>query len=341
MLMSNSPPAHRNVLLSVCRAATAIAITSLMVSVAVAKEYKLAHSADAQHPNHLAMIDMAKRIAERTKNEVTFKIFPNNELGSPPEQTEQLRRGVIEFGVMSPSQLDKYDRAFGVVFIPYQFDGYDQAYRMLDDTANKWLRGHAEKIGLEYVANFEWGFRALTNSKRPVNGPEDVKGMKLRVPPEIQIKAAMEALGAVTATIAFPEVYTALATNTVDGQDNPVATVYSSKFFEVQKHLAMTRHVYTPMFLLANTNVWKGLTPAQREIITEEGIRAGNEARKQVQDKEKWFISEMEKTGLRTTYPEVAKFRALMGPANTAIKEYVGAAAWDDWAKLMEASRKK
>lgn len=325
------------------RSTALIAATALCLAAAAAsaKEYKLAHSADAQHPNHIALIEMGKRIAERTKNEVTFKIFPNNELGSPPEQAEQLRLGVIEFGILSPSQLDKYDRAFGVVFIPYQFDDYAHAYKTLDDTANKWLRGHAEKAGYEYIANFEWGFRALTNSRRPVNGPEDVKGMKLRVPPEIQIKAAMEALGAVTATIAFPEVYTALATKTVDGQDNPVATDYSSKFYEVQKYLTMTKHVYTPMFLLANSRLWQSLTAEQRTIIAEEGMKAGNEARKQVQDKEKWYIAQMEKGGIETTYPDVSRFRALMGPANDAIKAYVGAAAWDDWAKLIEVSRKK
>jgi TRAP-type C4-dicarboxylate transport system substrate-binding protein len=165
--------------------------------------------------------------------------------------------------------------------------------------------------------------------------------MKLRVPPEIQIKAAMEALGAVTATIAFPEVYTALATKTVDGQDNPVATDYSSKFYEVQKYLTMTKHVYTPMFLLANGRLWQSLTADQRKVITEEGIKAGNEARKEVQDKEKWYIAQMEKAGIETTYPDVAKFRALMAPANVAIKAYVGDAAWDDWSKLIEASRKK
>ena len=91
---------------------------ALSVGAASAKEYKIAHSGDAQHPNHLALVEMAKRVAERTKNEITFKIFPNNELGSPPEQTEQLRLGVLDFAILSPSQLDKYGRAFGVVFIP-------------------------------------------------------------------------------------------------------------------------------------------------------------------------------------------------------------------------------
>lgn len=316
----------------------AVALT--FASGALAKEYKLAHSADVEHPNHIALVEMAKRIAERTKNEIAFKIFPNNELGSPPEQAEQLRLGVVEFAILSPSQLDKFDRGFGTVFIPYQFDDYAHAHRVLDTTAATWLRERGRKIGVEHIANFEWGFRSLTNSRRPVNSPDDVKGMKLRVPPEIQIKASMEALGAVTATIAFQEVYTALATGTVDGQDNPVATNYSSKFYEVQKFLALTKHVYTPMFWLANSRVWQGLTPEQRAIVSEEATRAGAQARREVQDKEKWYIAQMEKAGIRTTYPDVSKFRALMDPAYKAIKEYVGAGAWDEWSKLVEAARK-
>ena len=305
------------------------------------KEYKLAHFAATDHPNHIAAVEMVRRVTDRTKSEVQIGIYPNNELGSPPEITEQVRLGVIDFAILAPSQLDKYDRAFGTVFIPYQFDDYEHAYRTLDKNAIDYLRDHARKIGFEHIANFEWGFRALTNSRRPVNTPDDVKGLKLRVPPEIQIKASMEALGAVTVTIAFPEVYTALATGTVDGQDNPVATNYSQKFYEVQKHLALTKHVYTPMMLVANARLWQQLTPEQHQIITEEAVRAGNEARRMVQDKEEWYIAQMEKTGIQTTRPDVAKFRATMGPAYKTVKDYVGAANWDAWEKLVEEARKK
>jgi TRAP-type transport system periplasmic protein len=308
---------------------------------AQAKEYRLTHSADTQHPNHIAAVEMAKRIAERTKDEVQLKMHPNNELGAPPETTEQVRLGVVDFAILSPSQLDKYDRGFGVVFIPYQFDDYDHAHRTLDQTASEWLKERARKAGFELIANFEWGFRALTNSRRPINSPDDVKGLKLRVPPEIQIKASMEALGAVTATIAFPEVYTALATGTVDGQDNPAATVYSQKFYEVQKHLALTKHVYTPMMLVANARLWQRLTPEQRAAVTEEAVKAGNEARRQVQEKDAWYIAEMEKAGMQTTRPEVARFRTQMEPAYKAIRGYVGEVAWSEWEKLVEASRRK
>ena len=304
-------------------------------------ELRLTHSADTTHPNHLACEKMVKRIEERTGGEVKIKIFPNNTLGSPPETTEQVRLGVIDFGIMSPSQIDKYDKAFGVVMIPYQFDDYDHAYRTLDGPAFGWFKEHGEKAGFILISNYEWGFRALTNSRRPVNSPEDMKGMKLRVPPEIQIKAAMEALGAVTHTIAFPEVYMALANKTVDGQDNPVPTDYSQKFYEVQKYLALTKHVYNNMIFVASPKIWKQLSPKVKAIITEEGIIAGNEARQMVQDKEKWYIAEMEKAGIQTTYPDVAPFRKLMDPAYATIKKWVGDENWDTWSVFVEYAKNK
>jgi TRAP-type transport system periplasmic protein len=321
-------------------AAALLTVASLAaMGAAEARELKLTHSGDASHPNHVAAVEMAEAIAERTGGEITIRIFPANELGSPPETTEQVRLGVVELAILSPSQLDKYNRAFGVVFIPYQFDDYAHAHRALDETAADWIKEEAREVGFEHIANFEWGFRSLTNSRRPVNTPDDVKGLKLRVPPEIQIKSAMEALGAVTHTIAFPEVYTALATKTVDGQDNPVPTNYSSKFYEVQDHLALTKHVYTPMMLVANAGVWDGLTDEQRAIITEEGLEAGAKARAEVQEKEDWYIQEMEKAGVRTTHPDVGLFRPLMGPAYDAIKEYVGEDNWTVWQELVEAAR--
>lgn len=315
---------------------------SFAITTARAAEYKLTHSADVQHPNHLAAEDMVKRIDERTAGQVKIKMFPNNALGSPPETTEQARLGVIEFAILSPTQLDKYNRAFGVVFIPYQFDNFAHAHKTLDETGSAWLKEMHRKIGFVHVANFEWGFRSITNSRRAINSPDDVKGLKLRVPPEIQIKAAMEALGAVTHTIAFSEVYLALASQTVDGQDNPVPTNYSQKFYEVNKHLALTKHVYTPMMLVANARHWDRLSAEHRKVIEEEGKRAGQKARQDVQDKETFYIAEMAKAGVQTTEPDVAKFRALMGPAYKAVKDWVNDdKTWEQWAQLVEAARKK
>jgi len=306
-----------------------------------AARFRITLSTDDRHPNTVAVREMVKAIEERTSGEVKIEVFANNVLGSPPETTEQTRLGVTAMALLSPSQLDKFDRAFGVVMIPYQFDDYAQAHRTLDETAWDWFQARANAIGFEIIANFEWGFRALSNSKRPVNSPGDMKGLKIRVPPEIQIKASMEALGAVTHTIAFPEVYMALANKVVDGQDNPVLTDYSQKFYEVQDHIALTRHVYNQMIFVANKKVWDTrLTEEQREIITQEGRKWGDAARQSVQDEEKLYISEMEKAGVRFTHPDVSRFRAAMGPAHAAIRTFVGARNWDEWEKLVEAARR-
>jgi TRAP-type transport system periplasmic protein len=305
-----------------------------------AVEMRLTHPADLTHPVHLAAERMVKRIAERTKGEVKITIFPNNALGAPPEAAQQVRLGVIDLMLLNPANIEAVAPKLGVINIPYQFDDYAHAHRTLDTTGSEWLQAEFKKAGFQQIAYFEWGFRALSNSVRPVNVPEDIKGLKIRVPPELAIKAAFEALGAVTATIAYPEVYMALATKTVDGQDNPIGNTWAAKFYQVQKYEALTKHIYATIVFAASPKAWNRLTPEQRTIMTEEGLRAGNEARAEVQQQESAYLADMEKAGVQITRPEVAKFRALMGPAYAQLKKVLGDDTWAAWSKLVDAARK-
>jgi tripartite ATP-independent transporter DctP family solute receptor len=303
-------------------------------------EMRLTHPADLTHPVHLAAERMVKRIADRTKGEVKITIFPNNALGAPPEAAQQVRLGVIDMMLLNPANIEAVAPKLGVINIPYQFDDSAHAYRTLDTSGAEWLQAEFKKAGFQQIAYYEWGFRALSNSVRPVNGPEDIKGLKIRVPPELAIKAAFEALGAVTATIAYPEVYMALATKTVDGQDNPIGNTWAAKFYQVQSHVALTRHIYATIVFAASPKAWDRLTTDQRTIVTEEGRRAGNEARAEVQEKENAYLADMEKAGVKITRPEVAKFRGLMGPAYAQLKKVLGEDTWAAWAKLVDAARK-
>jgi TRAP-type C4-dicarboxylate transport system substrate-binding protein len=156
----------------------------------------------------------------------------------------------------------------------------------------------------------------------------------------LAVKAAFEALGANTQTIAFQEVYLALANKTVDGQDNPVATTYAAKFYEAQKHLALTKHIYASIMLASNPRVWNDrLSADHRKVITEEGIKAGAAARKGVQDKEESYIAEMQKAGIAVTRPDVAPFRDKMGPAYDQLKQALGENTWNTWSKFVAAAR--
>lgn len=304
-----------------------------------ALEFRLTHPADTAHPVHIEAEKMVERIAERTKGEVKFTIFPNNALGSPVETAQQTKLGAIDFILLNPVNIESMSKTIGVINIPYQFDNYEHAHRTLDTTARDWIAEQLKIAGFQWIANFEWGFRALSNSRRPVNTPDDVKGLKIRVPPELAIKAAFEALGANIQTIAFQEVYLALANKTVDGQDNPVATTYAAKFFEVQSHVALTKHIYASIMLAGNPRAWGRMTDEQRAIVTEEATKAGAEARKGVQEKEEWYLSEMEKAGVAITRPEVGPFREKMEPAYDQLKNALGDDTWKTWAALVEKAR--
>ncbi|WP_158625899.1 TRAP transporter substrate-binding protein [Arsenicitalea aurantiaca] len=305
-----------------------------------ATELRLTHPADTSHPVHTAAEEMVGRIAERTGGEINITIFPNNALGSPTDTAQQTRMGAIDFILMNPANIEALSNSIGAINIPYQFDDYAHAHRVLDETARDWIEAQLLTAGFSWIANFEWGFRALSNSQRPVNTPEDVQGLRIRVPPELAIKAAFEALGASTQTVAFQEVYLALANGLVDGQDNPVSTTFAAKFYEAQDHLALTKHIYATIMMCANPRVWNDrLTEEQRAIISEEAVTAGATARAEVQSSEEDYIAQMEEMGIAVTRPEVEPFRARMEPAYEQLRATLGEETWTTWAELVDAAR--
>lgn len=302
---------------------------------------KFAHYGEETHPSHLAAKQFAAKVEERTKGQIKITIYPANILGSPPEQCEQVRLGAIDMGLPTQGALDKYVKAFSVVMLPFLYDDYEHVYRTLDGPSMDWFSPLAEKEGFIILSNWEWGFRNLTNNKRPILKPEDVKGLKIRTPPEIQLQAAMEALGAIVTKIAFPEVYMALAQGVVDGQENPIAVIYHNKFYEVQKYLALTRHVYNCMVHVVSAKTWAKLTPEQQRIFREESRAAGAYMRKLIVSEEADQIAKMEKAGLKVTRPDLAPFRAAMGPAYERIAKYAGEENVKIFMRYVEEARKK
>ena len=217
-----------------------LALTAPYVARAAAGPLTLrfAHFAQEDHPANIAAKQFASRVEARTGGAIKINIFPNNSLGGPPEQAQQIKLGVIDMGLPTQGQLQNYEKAFGAVMLPFVFDSPAHVFRVLDGPAMAWLAPLAEKQGFILLRNWEYGFRNLTNSVRPINTPDDVKGLKIRTPAELQIQASMEALGGVVQAIAFPELYLALSQKVVDGEENPIAVIFYNKYYEVQKHLA-------------------------------------------------------------------------------------------------------
>lgn len=285
---------------------------------------KFAHYAAESHPGHAAAVQFAERVAERTGGAIEVEIYPANELGSPPEQLEQTVLGAIDMNVPTHGGLDKYEKAFGTVMTPFAFGSYAEAHKVLDGPFSDWAGPKLRDQGLQLLCHWEYGFRNITNSKQAINSPEDVAGLKLRTPPELQIVAALEGLGASTTQIAFPELPNALNQGVVDGQENPIGVIYHYNLNDFQKHLAVTRHVYNSMVHVINRDTYDSLTPEQQTILMEESCAAGTMMRDAVQKQEAEEIEELKARGMEVTTPDLVPFAAMMGDARARVAEYSG-----------------
>lgn len=304
-------------------------------------QMRIAHYIDEKHPLHLGAMQFVSKVDERTKGQVKITIYPANTLGSPPEVVEQVKLGTLDMALNTQGQYEYHVKACATAQIPFVFDNYEHAHRTLDGPAMQWLAPQFEKAGFILLANWEWGFRNVTNNKKPIMKPEDVKGLKIRVPPEFHLQTLFESLGAVVTKIAWPELYMALAQNVVDGQENPLSAIWYQKFYEVQKHVALTQHAYACASPVMSTKSWAKLNAEQQKIVREEAKRAGTWVRKTLNDEETDLIGKFEKAGLKVTRPDIKAFRAAMGPAYDKIFKRYGEDNVKVFMKFVEQSRKK
>ncbi len=301
---------------------------------------RFAHYVPVDHPANIAAEQFAKQVEARTHGAIRIAIFPNNQLGDPPQEAAQIRAGVIDMGLPTEGQLDKYDKAFAVVPLPFVFNDRAEVFRVLDGPAMAWLAPLAERQGFVMLRNWDYGFRNITNNVRPITTPDDVKSLKIRTPPEIQIEACMEALGARVTPISFAELYLALSQHVVDGEENPIPVIYFNKYYEVQKYLALTRHVYNNMIHTVSLVTWKKLSPQAQQIMREESAAAGDLMRKLIGEQEADEIGKIKEAGMKVTEPDRAPFRAKMGPAWKRVAAYAGEDNVKKFTAMVEAARK-
>lgn len=300
---------------------------------------RFGHIAPENHPGNQSAKMFAENVEKRTNGAIKILVFPNNQLGSPPEILEQQILGVIDMSMPTHGTLDKYTKKFAVVMLPFLFKDLQHAHKVVDGPFLDWAAPDLDAQGLVFLSNWEWGFRNLTNNVRPINSPDDVKGLKIRTPPEIQIQATFEALGGNVTKIPFPELFMALKQGVVDGQENPISVIYHNKYYEAQKHLALTNHSYSGLVHVMSKKVWGNLTPEQQKIIKEESKNAGDRMRKQLQELDAQLIKDLEAKGMQVTRPNVADFKARMQPAYDKIATFAGKENVETFIKMADSIR--
>jgi tripartite ATP-independent transporter DctP family solute receptor len=309
-------------------------VFALSVSASAKMQLKLAHFGSEDSPAQTAAKQFADNVAKRTNGEITIVIYANNVLGGPPQILEQVLLGAIDMTLSGQDQIAKHVPLFDTVAIPFSVSGYEHMDRVLDGPFKEWAAPELLKKGVVMLSSWEWGFRQITNSKRRILKPSDVAGLKIRTPPAMAYQAAMEALGANVQTIDFSELVMAMRQGVVDGEENPIGTIYDLKIYESQKYISIINYLYSSMVHLVNVKVWNKLTPDQKKIIQEESDSARLYMRKLVREKEKTQIADMQKKGNVIDYPELKAFQDKMGPAYEKIKKNVGAANFDKWMKM-------
>ncbi len=321
--------------------ALAILIALGATGAQAAVELKLGHFASDTHPCGIAAKDFKANVEKRTNGEVKIALYGNNVLGSPPEVLEQVLLGAVDMSLSGQDQLAKHLPFYDVISTPFAFKDYAMADRIIDGDFKAWAAPELLKKNLVHLSDWEWGFRQLTNSKKPILTPADMKGMKIRTPPAFAYQAFVEAAGGNAQTIAFAELVMAMKQGVVDGQENPVGTIYDLKIYETQKYMSILNYTYSSMVHVVNKKSWDKLTPEQQKIVTEESAAAAKQARKLLRDNETVQLKDLEATkGIVIARPDLGPWKAAMGPAWDKVKARVGADNFKRFMDLVEKNSK-
>lgn len=258
------------------------------------------------HPQIVAMREKFKKIVEEESGgKITVEIYENNKLGSEEQFIDGVRNGTIEMAI-SGLLISKDYPIIGVLEMPYLFRDYEHAYKALEDpgeVGKELVKDMVTKLGVRPLAYTANGFRVIS-SNRVINKFEDLKGMKLRVPNAPRFIKFAEALGANPVAMPLSEVFTALEQKAVDGQENPYATLRASSFYEVQKCVVDTRHMFSPNIYIINEKFWQSLGPDLQKVVEKAAKEAAKYEWKLLQESEQADIEFVKQKGLVVVFPD-------------------------------------
>lgn len=276
-------------------------------------KYKLANDNPMTHPVTIRMQQAAERIKKESNGRMEVAVFPNNQLGGDTDMLSQLRTGALEMMTLDGLILSTYVPLTSIYGIGYAFKSYKEVWAAMDGDLGGLIRGAVDKANL-YCFETIWnnGFRSISSSTHPIRTPADLKGYKIRVPVSPLWISLFESFGAAPTSINFNEVYSALQTHVVEGQENPLINVETAKLYEVQKYISMTRHMWGGYLMLANGPAWRRLPPDLQKIVARNLNQAGEEQRKDTMPTDDQLTPVLKKQGMIFNYPDPEPFRQVL-----------------------------
>lgn len=311
-------------------------VQSLILSLAVAamstivnaetRTLKLGHPQSATSAFHTGSVAFAEALDKTTNGRYKIELFPASALGGEREMTEAVQLGTLDFVVTSTGPVGNFVPDTLITDVPFLFRDYDHARRVLDGPIGQGILDKFPAKGLVGLAWAENGFRHVTNSKHAINEPEDLKGIKIRTMENPVHMLAFRTLGAAPTPMSFSELFGALQQGTVNAQENPIPVIVTSKFGQVQKHLTLTGHVYSPALIITSTKLFNSLSDADKKAFKEAAKVGAIAMRKRVNEIEASGIKELQTQGVNVvTSVDKAKFQSALAPAYAEYAKRFGA----------------
>jgi tripartite ATP-independent transporter DctP family solute receptor len=312
------------------RTALVAACTLFAASASAQTVMKLSHTDQTTGGRHAASLLFAKKVEEYTQGRYQIKVFCCGQLGNDAKGLEQVTAGGLEFVTSGVGTWAAYLPMYNVAMMPYLFDTLEQGWKWYDES--KWVKALEDKApakGFRVLGGLEAGFRNVT-TKTPINGPADAKGKKMRVAPTEMMLWTMEAMGFGGQIIPITEVYMSIQQGVVAGQDNPIDTIYSNKFYEVAPNITITNHLYSPLSLAVSEKVWQKFSPADQAAVMKAMKETTAFSRNFVKETDEKMLADMTAKGAKVNRtPDIAAFRKSVESVYARAREKFGAADVD------------
>lgn len=296
------------------------------------------------HPQGIGAKKFADLVAEKSGGKLKVKVYPGGTLGGEQQVASAMQGGTIEASMMAPAQLVGMIKEFVVLDFPFAFANAKEADFVLDGPVGKKLLDKLPEKGLVGLGFMEQGFRSITNSKRPVNKLEDIAGLKVRTILNPLYVDMLNALGANAVPMPFPELYTGLETKAVDGQENPYATVDASKFYEVQKYMSLTQHIYNSQMMMVSKKFWDQLSADEQKVLQDASNEASTYQRKVAREIDTKLRDSLTQKGMQINDiapAEIARMREKVKPVVDKYSAQAGEALVKEFYGELEKARKQ
>jgi len=292
--------------------------------------WKVSLMGSDSHPATRGFAVFKEELEKRVGDKVEVQLFPNGQLGTSPDQTiSGMQNGIIQFSDIALGNVAEFSKAFIPVDLPYLFLDRKTAFELMDGEVGKKMAAKYEAdTNIKLLGVFDYGFRVVTNSKRAISKPSDIKGMKIRTLSNPIHMEAFKAFGANPTTMAYSELFTGMQQGTIDGQENPLSTIWDAKFYDVQKYLSLTDHVYGFLGMHISADLYNSQTAEVKKAIDEAAKIAVSSQREFCDSANKNALIKIKETGStdvnELTEVEKLKFRNLTKSAKELIAKSVG-----------------